>query len=64
MVCPKSNVSDFIVKHLYVEAQSDWLSSVKEEFSSRTSGRSIVSDHPESKDRIFHETRFRLPFKS
>ena len=61
MVCPNSNVSDFIVKQLWVGAHSDWLGSVKEEVSSRTSGRSIVSDHPESKDRLFRETRFRLP---
>ena len=63
MLCPKSNVSDFIVKQPYVGAYSDRLGSVKGEVGSRTSGRSIVSDHPESKDRIFRETRFRLPCK-
>ena len=42
MLCLKSNVSDFIVKQLYVEAHSDWLGSVKGEVSSRTSGRSIL----------------------
>ena len=63
MVCPKSNISDFIVKQLYVGAHSDWLGSVKGEVSSRTSIRSIVSNYPESQDRLFRETRFRLPCK-
>ena len=51
------------MKQLYVEAHSDQLGSVKGEVNSRTSGRSIVSDHPESKDRLFRETRFRLRYK-
>ena len=58
MVCPKSNVSDFIVKQLYVGAQSDRLGSVKGEVGSRTSGRSIVSEHPGSKERSFRKLFF------
>ena len=64
MVCPKSNVSDFIVKQLYVGAHSDRLESIKGEVSSRTSDGPIVRDHPESKDRLFRETRFRLSWKA
>ena len=45
MVCQKSNVSDFIVKQLYIGAHSDGLGSVKGEVSSRTRGRSIVFGH-------------------
>ena len=63
MVCPKSNVCDFIVKQLCVRAHSDRLGSVKEELSSQASGHSIVFDHPESKDRHFREIRFGLPYK-
>ena len=42
-VCPKSNVSDFIVKQLYAGAYPDRLGSVKGEISSQTSDCSIVS---------------------
>ena len=54
-ICPESNVSD-----LNCEAtvrRSGW---VEEEVSFRTRGRSVVSDHPESSDRLFRVTRFRL----
>ena len=54
---------DFVVKQLYVEAHWDRLESIKGEVSSRTSGHSIVSDHPESEDKIFRETPFRLQYK-
>ena len=62
--CPKSNVSDIILKQLYVGTHSDRLGLAKEEVSSQTSGRSIVFDYPESKGRLFRETRSRLPYKS
>jgi len=60
-VCSKNNVDDFIMKRLYVAAQSDRLESMEMEVNLRTRGRSVVfRDHSVSKDKLFRETRFRL----
>ena len=42
----KSNASDLIVKRLHTAARSD-----------RLRGKSVISDHLEIKDKLFHETR-------
>ena len=63
-VCPESKVSYLILKRLYVEARSNWLRLIMGEVRFRTRDRSIISDHPESNDRLFHETRFRIHGRS
>lgn len=53
-------VNDFVVKRLYVVARSNRLRSVEWglRVSLRTRYRSVISDHPESEDRIFRELIF------
>lgn len=62
MVSPKSNITDFIVKGLYIAARLDQFGLMKREVSLRMRGRSIISDHMESDDRFYHGTKAHTVF--